>query len=300
MAVDEGRAVRNGVPLPIECLHMQLSPKIRFPSHLHYHDYTELLFGTAGHARAMVADRCYLFGPGDTVIIHPHEPHDVCAAGEDCSYTVVKFLPDVLLGGEPFSSEYGYVLLLMENAPGRQNLFRAGEIGEVSLSDLFSHILSEWERQDFGYELSLRADITHVLVHILRKWRADNPSLFGAPFERHGRVMQKAIAYVRDHCADASEEEAAAFCGLSPAYFSRLFRKSMPCGFSAYVNQVRLREAERLLLTTDDSITDIAQQLGFSTSAYFIDRFRRAYHTTPHRFRGGASQSPPVRREDRT
>lgn len=285
MAIDEGRALRGGVPLAIQCLQMKLSGPPHFDP-LHYHDYIELLFGTEGRARATVGDRIYTFEQGELLLVHTHEPHTVTCDGESCTYTVVKFLPEVLLGNEQTYSEYGCALLLMENMPGRQNLFRAEELADTPLTGLFSHIMQEWESANFGYELGLRADITLILMHILRKWREKNPSLaetVGAG--GHGDMMQKAMTYVKEEYAEATEDRAAAFCGVSASYFSRLFKREMKSGFSAYVNRVRLREAERLLLTTDKSVTEIAQEVGFATSSYFIDCFRRTHEVTPYRYR---------------
>ena len=98
-------------------------------------------------------------------------------------------------------------------------------------------------------------------------------------------LMQKAIVYIQAHYAELNEEATAKACGVSAAYLSRSFKKCMGTSFSAYLNGVRLREAERLLLTTTESVTDIAQTVGFSTSAYFISRFRDAHGVTPHRYR---------------
>jgi AraC-like DNA-binding protein len=59
----------------------------------------------------------------------------------------------------------------------------------------------------------------------------------------------------------------------------------MKISFSNYVTHVRLKESERLLLISDENVTDIAQAVGFSTSAYFIAKFREHYGITPYRYR---------------
>jgi AraC-like DNA-binding protein len=66
----------------------------------------------------------------------------------------------------------------------------------------------------------------------------------------------------------------------------------MRTSFTAYVCEVRLREAERLLLTTKKSVTEIAIEVGFSTASYFIDRFRVLHGVTPHQYRQDCLPSP--------
>ena len=55
--------------------------------------------------------------------------------------------------------------------------------------------------------------------------------------------------------------------------------------FTEYVNGIRISESERLLVTTNKSITDIALDVGFSTTSYFIERFKKQIHLTPKQFR---------------
>ena len=55
--------------------------------------------------------------------------------------------------------------------------------------------------------------------------------------------------------------------------------------FSSYMMALRGREAERLLLTTDEKVSAIASRLGFATPAYFAECFRKRYGMPPRRFR---------------
>ena len=285
MAFYEQRAQRNGVAMPVECILMKQGARER-EFRPHYHEYTELLFGISENAKVAVGRSSFVLTPGAMAMIHSGEPHDVVSGGAPCSYYVVKFLPQILLAGEQTYSEYGYVLMLMEHLPDQQFLFGADELARTEVPLLFRHLMEEWDRQEFGYELSLRADVTRIFLYILRRWREKNLSLVEAPMLSAQReLMQRAVSYIHGHYSDLTEETAAAACGVSPAYLSRSFKKGMQITFSAYVTGVRLREGERLLLTTDDSVTDIAQSVGFSTSAYFIARFREAHGVTPSRYR---------------
>ena len=284
MPIDEGIAVRGGIPLPIQCILMKNNIHNR-PPMLHYHKYTELLFGMSGTAQVYTGSSHYLLGEGDLLLIHPREPHDVHAASESCTYIVIKFLPEVLLSGEQSSPTYGYSLLLTERTAGKQCFFSARELTESGLSDRFSHLMEEWEGERFGYELSLRADVLHIFLYILRRWQASGLPLTAGVIGLRGEMIGRAISYVRDHYAELTEESTAEICGVSRTYFSRCFKNEMKIGFSAYVNEVRLREAERLLMTTTKSVTEIAEEVGFSTVSYFIDRFRSLHGETPHQYR---------------
>lgn len=272
--------------MPIQCIRQTMQDTGRAATRLHYHEYTELLFAVDGEAMVYVGDSVYAFKAGDMMVIPTGEPHDVRAPEGKLVHIIVKFLPQILRADEETFSEYGYTNLLMENATARQLHFTDEELRETAIPNLFSHMLQEWDAQKFGYELSLRADVTLIYLHILRCWRKNNRTLMQAIREEgQYELINNAVSYVKEHYADLTETEIAEACGVSTAYFSRVFKRTMKLPFSTYLAGVRLREARRLLLLTDRSVTDIAQAVGFSTASYFISLFRKEQQMTPHQYR---------------
>lgn len=105
--------------------------------------------------------------------------------------------------------------------------------------------------------------------------------------ERVGTAVAKARAYVAEHFSEKlSLTEVAAICGVSPAYLSRRFVAECGEGFADHVAKLRLGHAARLLRERQDmSITEIAFLTGFNDSNYFSDKFKRAYGTSPLKYR---------------
>ncbi|MBW4082779.1 response regulator [Paenibacillus sp. S150] len=61
---------------------------------------------------------------------------------------------------------------------------------------------------------------------------------------------------------------------MNSTYLGQLFRKETGRSFSEYVNEKRIEAAKGLLKRTQLKISDIAQQVGFSNTDYFIDKFK--------------------------
>ena len=80
-------------------------------------------------------------------------------------------------------------------------------------------------------------------------------------------------------------EDAAGKVGLSTTYLSKKFKKATGMSFAEYINFIRITQAQRMLITTDDSITKIATDCGFNSSNYFKDCFKKTYGTSPRTFR---------------
>src|SRR6516162_11625076 len=73
--------------------------------------------------------------------------------------------------------------------------------------------------------------------------------------------------------------------GLSPAHFSREFRRTFGESPHAYLLTRRLERAAALLRTTDRSITDICLDVGLTSVGSFTTSFTRSYGVPPTAYR---------------
>ena len=91
-----------------------------------------------------------------------------------------------------------------------------------------------------------------------------------------------AVAYVKNHRQEmVTMNDMAKLCHLSPSYFSRLFRRELGENFINYVNRQKIQWAKERLRSSNDSVVQIAQELGYMDSSYFISVFKRFEGTTP-------------------
>ncbi len=102
----------------------------------------------------------------------------------------------------------------------------------------------------------------------------------------HINVIAKVSNYISANLSENIKlSEVAEYVGLSPNYFSSLFKKEMHISFADYVNQMRIKESKYLLKTTDYSIAEIAAAVGYSNQNYFTTIFKKVCDITPKQFR---------------
>ena len=82
-----------------------------------------------------------------------------------------------------------------------------------------------------------------------------------------------------------SVKELSGLSNYSEFYFMKLFKQYTGKTAAAYLNDYRLEKAKSLLLHTDASVTDIALDVGFNNTSYFIKKFQEANQLSPHKFR---------------
>ena len=79
--------------------------------------------------------------------------------------------------------------------------------------------------------------------------------------------------------------KAAGIAGLTTAYFSYYFHRKTGVRFTSWVHSVRLRTAVRLIEKSDDTITAIAERVGYCGLRTFERAFRRLHSTTARQHR---------------
>jgi len=86
-------------------------------------------------------------------------------------------------------------------------------------------------------------------------------------------------------------EDMARFVGVSGSHLTRLFRKLVGCTPHRYVIDVRLAVAKSRLMFTDQSLTEIADELGYPDPFTFSKQFRKHAGCSPREWRQGPSRS---------
>ena len=276
----------NGGKMPFRILNAMLKKKNeQIFTQVHYHEHIEILYGVSGEATALVSDKTYKLTSKDMIIIYSNEPHDVVAVDSDAHYYVIQFLPTMLYADGIGMPDYRYFLPMWKKYSDFSHLTKKESLIGSGIDGQISSIIREWNERSYGYELMIKSDIIKIFISFLRL----NSSHINMQDEHIPASLkssfEKLMAHLEQNYSDFSAQDAADYCNLSYSYFSRSFKHVYGLSFSEYIETMRLRESERMLLTTDKSITEIAIEVGFNSSSYFAERFKLRYHISPHAFR---------------
>lgn len=114
--------------------------------------------------------------------------------------------------------------------------------------------------------------------------------LRGLPFPEAGagaaRPLGRSIAYLRDHYREPLRmKEVAALAGVSREHFTRLFFKQAGQSPAAFLRQVRVEAAARLLRSTGLPVAEVAFRSGFASATQLGIAFRRRLGLSPAAYR---------------
>ena len=90
-----------------------------------------------------------------------------------------------------------------------------------------------------------------------------------------GNCVTDPVLYKETFQRAAFGKEVAARFFISPVYVGRVIQQASGETFKQYVNRLKMEEAKQLLSSSDQLVYEIAEELGFKDSKYFISRFYR-------------------------
>lgn len=151
---------------------------------------------------------------------------------------------------------------------------------------LFDHLREELASRRPGRIAAIRADWVNLLVMVARRLREPD-ELVDTPGERVPDPVMAVLRRVAEEpAADWTSASMAADAGLGLTAFTEWCRRATGRSPRWYVLAVRLERGRRLVESTDESITGIALETGFSSSQHFASAFRKLYGESPSRLRG--------------
>lgn len=165
--------------------------------------------------------------------------------------------------------------------------FEAGKNEEVNnkLKTLILRIKEIYKQEGAWYNLRLRSLAYEIIYLLFTEYMQDKSSDYLRSV-KEGEFYKNVINYIDlNYKSGIRLKDIASYFGYNPDYFSKSFKNYIGENFLSYVKKRKLYNARKLLLKTDKSVLEIAQESGFSDSKAFIRDFKQLYKTTPLKYR---------------
>ncbi|MCM1174443.1 MAG: AraC family transcriptional regulator [Blautia sp.] len=142
----------------------------------------------------------------------------------------------------------------------------------------------EWNCYNKYSELLLKGLLNKLIILCLRERIIGG--INAARLEKKHGCLADAITYIETHLRESpSLDETARWANISSSYLSKLFISHLKTSFSDFVINEKITFAQKLLADSELSMTEIADEAGFSSHSYFSDSFKRNTGMTPMQFR---------------
>lgn len=248
------------------------------PLFIHWHDSIEIVHWTKGQALFSIGGTEFPAEPGDLFCVSSGQIHSAARQYEGpTAYNAMVFNPVLLMGQTPDPS---YMKHLAPFLDGSRRLPPKLSIDDPQWDQarfLMNRILAEFEKSQAGYELSVKAYLTLLLVEIARSGIVQGAVGGKNTQEGYLENFKTLLLHIEKNYAEKlTVEHAARMVGLSPFHFCKTFKRLTGRTFVEFINLHRVNKAEALLTDSPLSITEIAEATGFCNINY-LDRVFKKY-----------------------
>jgi AraC-like DNA-binding protein len=270
----------DAFPLSVE----RRDPQPEFPPHKH--EFSEVVIVTNGSALHITGRESWRLSAGDVFVIGGTRVHEY---RELKNLGLINILFDhrklqMQLGDLPSVPGY-HALFTLEPVWRKKNQFNSrlrltpGEL--ASVLGIVDQLEIELKTRAPGFGFQATALFMQIVCYLARCY-----SNFKSPDSRALLRSAEAIAHLESNFAEPLNlDHLAQIAHMSKRSFIRSFQAATGNSPIAYLIELRVRHACRLLRQSDQSVTEIAFQVGFNDSNYFARQFRNITGHTPRSYR---------------
>lgn len=256
---------------------------------LHAHEGHEWFYCTAGAGTQVTPEGYHPTRRGDLFLFPAGLAHccHVAEVQEECSCLVVNIHSSILPSEVETLAECRAILdALTAHCFVEGPRVTPSRAGRRAVGELMEAMVRECCEQRAGHRAALAALYQQLLLRLLRD--PDLAPILSNAVKPSSRTARLAgvLQFLRLHFREQiTVDQAAAMACLSRSHFHAVFKEATGQTFVEYLSQLRIAEAERLLVETDWPILEISAECGFNTLSHFYQTMRARTGRTPRQVR---------------
>lgn len=255
--------------------------------HLNQHDYFELILVDRGEVLFQVQDRVLALKQGEMLVMGSTLFHRLIYTGTPTTAPRLMFLPQLICptGMQGVDVEYLMPFLLQDtNFP---HVVGAETELPRQVRELMQKVHQEMSGQSVSAKLLAKTYLKLILALLVRHY-ADYQGTASVLKERRYSLerLRPVFDFIDANYGDQFEiDDVASLISMSGRNFTRLFKRVTGQTFVAYLNGFRIEKARELLASSDRSIAEVSQSVGFCNQSYFGLMFQRLAHMSARAYR---------------
>ncbi|MCI8407666.1 MAG: AraC family transcriptional regulator [Lachnospiraceae bacterium] len=265
---------------------------------IHWHKEVEIIYVENGSCEINMGLQQYELKKGDIVIVQPYALHSLKQLKKEsgCCFSWVFDLNMLSYGitdacyvkcFKPFiEGQFSYVPVISE-----------GMKGYKQLKEILLELHQVWDEKKEYIELDIKWRLGKLFSCLVEDFFLRRKENLEQKKENTTNV-KIVIDYIHEHYQNSiTIAELADLLHFSEPYFMRYFKRHTGVTSVDYINDFRMNKAVELLMNTENSIMEIAIQVGMHNISYFNRLFKKKYEMTPKEYRKKYQEEFQKRRE---
>ncbi|MBQ9112268.1 MAG: AraC family transcriptional regulator [Clostridia bacterium] len=255
-------------------------------SKLHCHPFLELVYVVSGRVEHTLDRKTMIIRPGDYFLINFNSKHSYKSIPGTGDFRIIncmfmpEFIDPTLANIKGFQDilnnylvQFGYQKFA--NAP-TQSIYHDND---GRMLTLVKQMLIEYEKKNNGYRDVIRYLLLSAIIFLVRNEAVEDE----LPTNNVTRYIKQYVA--KNYMKPLHMSEICAEMNHSLSNISKIFKKNTGMNFRDYLQKIRIEKACQLLKTTDKTIVEISELVGYSDPAFFYRSFKKILNITPYEYR---------------
>ena len=242
----------------------------------HYHGSAEIMCVLEGRIKMLIGTVYRECEKGDIIFIPPSMVHEVFSLTEDAAIQGMVFdlsLVEVAALQLDFSE-------LFRRSQGLQYVITSKAEGYAELCGYIKNILDVYGSFSAGSRIQIASNLLLIMARLIRLF-----SLEESAHDKNYKKLRAVLSYVEKNYTEKIQiSELSEIIHVCDDRLIRLFKEVTGETPIEYIMNLRIEAAIKLLSTTDLSVADVAEKVGFGSDTYMTRVFRQKLNTTPGKY----------------
>lgn len=246
----------------------------------HWHPEVELTLFLSGEMEYLINDSIYYVKAGDGLFGNSNALHSgIMRNGSQCTYLSITFHPRFLYGYENSILQTKYVSFITSNESWASFLLTESEEWQRDILENMKTIYALSQERPVDFELQVHMLLMDIWQKLYRHF-AVQPEKEHKP-GHHLQRLRDIISYIQDNYSEKiTLEDVARSANICQSECCRFFKKHMNMTIFDYILYLRIQNSLPLLKTMD-SVTEVSTAVGFTSSSYYSQIFKRQMGCSP-------------------
>lgn len=235
----------------------------------HWHEHLELLLFVGDGCNFCCNGENVKVSKNDFIVVNSNEIHSFSAEGAVEHFYILiwpKFFEDIDF----------------ENIIIETHIKKDSFIKECVLN-----MYNEYKQKKAGYDMHIKAYAYMLTGYLMRNYKKERLTENDIIQKRTKiKRLDKIFEYISENYrGNITTAQIAKMCYLNESYLCRFFKKATGITLLSYINEYRIEKAAVLLRNTEENITNVALNAGFSDLNYFSRIFKKNMGCSPKEYR---------------